>query len=343
MLRTLFSLIVAALAFSIVIAANAATVTLAYTPGLVRSQVQGAGTYDALDFFYSNAPGAQFLNYRLIVSLTSGSIADPARLQDDRQYDSTNESNTAGSVDTWANTVWSAVGKDDLGYNASYNFNSSSYNPSGSGAAPTTPPITFLDWSVFDTFTEDDNDLNDANTNGPVDETAPYHIARVLVLPGSTGGVEFRAFDTSQVGVPQIFSGFISGDGFLNVDDITLAGGRGGRLFTAGPLPTNDDDVPDQVSWELESFTGPGGPVAGASVDPLTGIFTWQSPQQIRNGTYTAAIRGTNDRGQTTPIGTDLGYLTFRAIGRLPDVPEPATASLFGLAMFGALGFTRRR
>jgi hypothetical protein len=107
-------------------------------------------------------------------------------------------------------------------------------------------------------------------------------------------------------------------------------------LISGGPLPTNDDDNPDAgITWILESLTGPDGPVLGASVDPTTGIFTWQSQPTSPRGRYNAAIRGTND---DSPFGTDTGVLSFDI-----TIPEPTTFSLLGLAMLGALGYIRRR
>jgi hypothetical protein len=188
--------------------ALAATVTMSRTPNVVRTQAQGAGTYDAYDFFYSSAPAADFTNYRLIGQIASGSFADPARLQDDRQTLNGPDplDNTAGAVDTYASTVWASVAKTDRGYNSSIIATTGSYVPLGSGAAPTVPPIVQIDWSVSDTLDEDDNDLNDASTNGPVVATAPYHVARVLTLPGSTGTFQLLAFDTSQPDTPFVFN-----------------------------------------------------------------------------------------------------------------------------------------
>jgi hypothetical protein len=99
-----------------------------------------------------------------------------------------------------------------------------------------------------------------------------------------------------------------------------------GGLVVAGPLPTNDNDNPDAgITWFLESVTGPDGPVVGATVNPATGVFTWQTQPTTKRGFYNAVIRGTND---DTPLGTDTGNLTF-----VICIPEPATLLLLGGAM----------
>jgi hypothetical protein len=200
MLKAIKFAIVGYLVFASGSAVNAANVVFSQSD-LLRTH--NATTYQALDFNYSNAPGADFLNYRLIVTCDNGAtcLQDPARLQDDRQESNATEAANAGAVDTYAGTVAAAAAKDDGGYASSYNFNT--YNPAGSGAAP---PFPMLDWSVFDTFEGDDNDLSD-HPDGVTTETAPYRVARILTTVGSTGTWEFRAFDTSMVGVPQTFMG----------------------------------------------------------------------------------------------------------------------------------------
>jgi len=180
-------------------------VTMTQTNGVVRSQVQGGGTYNVLDFFYTNSQNAEFTNYRITATAAIGSMFDPAKLQDDRQQNSADVSNTAGPVDTYANTVMSAAAKEDGGYLATINVNTGSYSPTGSGASAGFP---FLDWSVFDTVTGDDNDLNDfpASGGGPFAQTAPYHLARIVTSSDAAGTVQVQAFDTAGPGVPAVFN-----------------------------------------------------------------------------------------------------------------------------------------
>jgi hypothetical protein len=318
-------------------AVAAPVITMSSTLNVVRGANPQQGTaFDVYDFFYSSTAGAQFTNYDITATALTGTLADPVRQQDDRQMDPEALPATAlnaGNVDLWVNTVMSSVGKTDGGLNATISQNPAFYQSTGLGAAP---PFTQLQWAVLDVELEDDNDLSD-HSSGAFAQVAPYHIARILATPGGTGTVAFRAFDTATPnGTNFMFNyGEVVGPPFA-VDDLTLTSGRlPGALVTGGPLGTNDDDDPDAgIAWLLESFTGPGGAVVGATVDAASGVFSWQSSASSPLGTYTAVIRGTND---DTPAGSDTGNLSFRL------VPEPATFSLFGLAMVGALGFIRRR
>jgi hypothetical protein len=122
--------------------------------------------------------------------------------------------------------------------------------------------------------------------------------------------------------------------GGFSVDDLAGHGYLPGAIVSGGPLPTNDDDDPDSVAWSLVSLIGPDGAEVGASVDPLTGVFTWDSAPTDSLGTYTATIQGINAGPNA---GTDSGEFTFRL------VPEPTSITLLGLAMVGAIGYIRRR
>jgi hypothetical protein len=208
MVRNTTFAVLAVLALAATAANAAPIVTMVETNGVNRVPTPGnPGPYKTIDLFLTNSDGAEFTNYRLIVNATLGSLFDPARLQDDRQQNNATEANNAGSVDTWANTVMSAAAKDDGGFAASITPNGTSYIPAGASPAP---PFTFLDWSVFDTNTNDDNNLNDfpASGGGPFAVVAPYHIARILATDGAAGAgtVQFQAFDTQSSGVATTFN-----------------------------------------------------------------------------------------------------------------------------------------
>jgi hypothetical protein len=164
----------------------------------IRTQTTGAGTYNAVDFSFTMSDNADFLNYRLIMTADNGALAiqDPAKAQRDRQSDSINQGNTAGSVDTYMNTVASFAGKDSDGNTASFVFNT--YNPGSAN-----PPLNMIDWSVFDTATGDDNSVT--NADGTT-FTAPYQLARVLTTPGTKGTWSVQVFDSANI-TGQTFTG----------------------------------------------------------------------------------------------------------------------------------------
>jgi hypothetical protein len=179
---------------------------------------QNGVTYEVIDFFWTNSPGAEFTNYDITVTATTGLLHDPVRQQDDRQYNSTNESANSGSVDTWVNTVMSSAAKDDAGYTATISMNPAFYQATGTGAAP---GFTKLQWAVFDVNLEDDNDLSD-HSDGGYSATAPYHIARILASLDASGLIGFRAFDTATPnGANYVF--YFPGDNFLGSTTFTWA------------------------------------------------------------------------------------------------------------------------
>jgi len=177
-------------------------VTKTETPSLVRggTAAQGAGTYQAIDLFWTNSTGlaanpngstsAEFTNYRIIVTPLSGSLVDPSKQQKDRQQDEVNDNTAAlGGIDTYANTEMSAAAKNDGAYATSITCNAGSYCPAGTG---TSGNQALIDWSIFDSATfstagfplgGDDNDLNNfagSGGDGPYTVAAPFHIARIL-------------------------------------------------------------------------------------------------------------------------------------------------------------------
>jgi hypothetical protein len=322
--------------------AGAAVVTISQS---CATRPQNGITYGVLDFRFTPTPGSDFLNYRLIVTCNGGAncLHDPARLQDDRQYNSTNEAANSGSVDTYASTVMAAAAKEDGGYTSAYNFNI--YNPVGTGAAP---PFPILDWSVFDTNQGDDGDLTD-HPDGPFAVTAPYHVARVLTTFGSSSTWEFRAFDTRQVGVPQIFQGTFAGGTppplpvvhDAVIDNVNASGpGMVMHTFTCSGFGTCfPPSPPVWDNFQFVSYTpnyggaGDGAAeAANATFDPGTQQFFWNTVGAPR-GDYVWSVR------KTQGSQSDTGTLTVR----VTSVPEPATISLLSLAPFAFLGIIRRR
>ena len=148
----------------------------------VTPDIAGSG-YTACDFFYSASPGAEFTDFRLTISTSHAMIVDPDPL---RVYDQDGD-----AVDTWMNTVCSLNG---WGF-ATHVFYA--YKPMG--PIFDSPPVDYLDWAVFDTYT---GDSNDPWGNGLV--TAPWHLARILIddSPSSVISATFTAYDTSSPTVP---------------------------------------------------------------------------------------------------------------------------------------------
>jgi hypothetical protein len=77
------------------------------------------------------------------------------------------------------------------------------------------------------------------------------------------------------------------------------------------------------------------GPVLPATFDPDTQLFSWDTTGSPR-GDYEWRVTATNQ------FGSDQGSL-FVHMTLLPDVPEPGTLLLLGIAMMGFLGAARRR
>jgi len=112
----------------------------------------------------------------------------------------------------------------------------------------------------------------------------------------------------------------------LSVADRDLGEVTRGELVTAMLAASTNG-----VEWSLQSFTGPGGNVPGASVDPVSGEFQWDT-SGAPLGPYSAVIHGFR-----LDVGSDTGELTFNLI------PEPANLTPFAFAAIVTFSFARRR
>ncbi|HEX2473881.1 MAG TPA: PEP-CTERM sorting domain-containing protein, partial [Lacipirellulaceae bacterium] len=86
---------------------------------------------------------------------------------------------------------------------------------------------------------------------------------------------------------------------------------------------------PAALSWFDFSFNGPGTAIQ-PTFNPQTQAFRWDTTGS-KPGTYTATV-----------VVTDFAYYDTGTL-MIHLVPEPAGAVLFGLVMFGIVGFPRRR
>lgn len=102
--------------------------------------------------------------------------------------------------------------------------------------------------------------------------------------------------------------------------------------IVSGTLPAADDGGVANLSWMFDGApTGPAAPLTAPSLDPATGLFSWDVNGQ-KGGLYTFTIKATDAGGLS-----DNGVLSVQVI-----VPEPATVCLIGLALVGFAGFRRK-
>jgi hypothetical protein len=110
------------------------------------------------------------------------------------------------------------------------------------------------------------------------------------------------------------------------------ANGPNVPTIVSGTLPAEDDGGVANLSWMFDgASTGPAAPLNAPSLDPATGLFSWDVNGQ-KGGLYTFPIKATDAGGLS-----DGGIMSVQVI-----VPEPATVCLIGLALVGFAGFRRK-
>jgi hypothetical protein len=110
------------------------------------------------------------------------------------------------------------------------------------------------------------------------------------------------------------------------------ANGPNVPTIVSGTLPASDDGGVANLTWMFDGASaGPAAPLNAPSLNPLTGLFSWDVNGQ-KGGLYTFPIKATDVGGLS-----DGGVLSVNVV-----VPEPATVCLIGLALVGFAGFRRK-
>lgn len=173
-MKKLFFAVALAVVVAVPTCGRAATVT--FTENAAEGYV---------DVKYEVSAGAEFLNWELTATPEIGSILDPNKAQK-----SFNTSGGNAPLDTFVNTVFSAVGAGAASYTHSQYNPGSAFPPVPADPNPTkggTPSA--LRWTAFDTS------VGDGNITG----FTPYHMARIMFTPGGSGTVSAWFFDSATV------------------------------------------------------------------------------------------------------------------------------------------------
>jgi hypothetical protein len=180
--------------FFAALAMVAATAMNANAAGIVTFNHNLAQGY--VDILYTPQGAAEFTNWDLNAKPTIGSILDPTTSA--RHF---NQTSGAASIDTFANTVFSAVGASGAPNYVFTEYNpGSAFPPVPADPAPTRdaqlPAPDELNWSIFDTNTGD----------GAIQGFTPYLMGRVVYSAGGAGNITVKFFDTTNAGIGESFS-----------------------------------------------------------------------------------------------------------------------------------------
>ncbi len=229
--------------------------------------------------------------------------------------------------DPTPNSANQSNGDSHLRAPAQIGFNGPSEDNSGNGSP------------LADTATSDYGVGSFLSGTWGVTNATTANLAYIVIPSGSEPLTDIRVLVGNSQGdiigelTSRDFPGFMPPEFPPVVEDLTVRRSIGFPIpILTATLPVSDDSPLDELTWNLDSFTGPNPPLNPPTVDPATGLFTWNFNGAQLGGTYQAVIRATDTFGLS-----DTGTLTI-----LP-APEPTCMTLLGLALIGLTGTFRHR